>query len=69
MARDQSTTQQFISKKSSLYPSKAALDYPSATRNNNNQILKLFPDRLIKVSSFIDLLGSQFENNPEGRCT
>jgi hypothetical protein len=25
----------------------------------DNQILKLFPDRVIKVSSFIDLLGSQ----------
>ena len=29
----------------------------------DNEILKLFPERVIKVSSFIDLLGSQISEN------
>lgn len=29
----------------------------------DNEILKLFPERVIKVSSFIDLLGSQMSEN------
>lgn len=28
-----------------------------------SQILKLFPERAIKVSSFIDLIGSQLQEN------
>ena len=28
-------------------------------KKEDNQILKMFPERIIKVSSFIDLLGSQ----------
>ena len=29
----------------------------------DNEILKLFPERVIKVSSFIDLLGSQLNES------